>query len=148
MTLIRLFPPVSLFIVNIDKQGHKLVSWILQINIKRVATRTMLDLSFEILDCWQHWFLIHIINVSCIHLLNAFEGFSLSKWKRDEKVPIGVRLPVWAKQLLLEHLDIAQFMNTIPCKRDTGIFFHQNGTLSSRYQSQSKFYSFKSDNIW
>ncbi|XP_078340722.1 uncharacterized protein LOC144627472 [Crassostrea virginica] len=27
-------------------------------------------------------------------------------------------------------------MDSIPCKRDTGIFFHQNETLSSRYQSQ------------
>lgn len=81
------------------------------------------------------------------YVLNAFKGFSLSKWKRDEKVPIGVQLPDWAKQLLLEHLDISQFMDSIPCKRDTGIFFHQNETLSSRYQSQSKLNSFKSGNM-
>jgi hypothetical protein len=79
-------------------------------------------------------------------------GFSLSKWKRDEKVPVGVRFPDWAKYLLMEYLDIAQYMNPVACQRGVGIFYDpnlnqnstnstdevQNETLSSVYSSQSK----------
>ena len=75
----------------------------------------------------------------------------MSKWKRDEAVPTGV-FPNWAKNLLLEHLDISQYMNPIPCKRGSGMFFDQNvnnatnftdgslnSTMTSVYQSRSKF---------
>lgn len=83
-------------------------------------------------------------------------GFSLSKWKSDEKVPTLVQFPEWAKNLLLEYLDIAQYMNPIPCKRGVGMFFDQsligqnytnstegvlNSTLSSYYLSQSKWFT-------
>lgn len=89
-------------------------------------------------------------------------GFSLSKWKSDEKVPTLVQFPKWAKQLLLEHLDIAQYMDPIPCKRGVGMFFDKsligqnntnsteevlNSTLSSFYLSQSKLFTLNNENM-
>lgn len=65
---------------------------------------------------------------------------------------MGVQFPDWAKYLLLEYLDISQYMNPIACERGVGIFYdpslnqnstnstdgRQNDTLSSVYSSQSK----------
>ncbi|XP_062596534.1 uncharacterized protein LOC134257978, partial [Saccostrea cucullata] len=49
-------------------------------------------------------------------------GFSLSEWKQKEKVSNSTQIPAWAKYLLLEHLDIAQYMEPSPCKRGAGRF--------------------------
>lgn len=87
---------------------------------------------------------LNVTNVPCFEsdligcLCVWFEGFSLSKWKRDEKVPTGV-FPTWAKHLLLEHLDISQYMNLIPCKRGSGMFSDQNVKTATNFTSRSKF---------
>lgn len=109
---------------------------------------------------YSQWYIVFAL-ISLSFLLIVFFyyeiiGFSLSKWKSDEKVPTLVQFPEWAKHLLLEYLDIAQYMNPIPCKRGVGMFFDQsligqnytnstegvlNSTLSSYYLSQSKLFT-------
>lgn len=49
-------------------------------------------------------------------------GFSLSAFKNNQGIPAADPLPAWAQALLLEELDIAQYMDTAQCRRGAGLY--------------------------
>lgn len=49
-------------------------------------------------------------------------GFSLSAWKDKQGIAAADPLPAWAQVLLLEELDIAQYMDSAQCVRGTGLY--------------------------
>lgn len=51
-----------------------------------------------------------------------YPGFSLSAWKEKQGIALADPLPPWAQVLLLEELDIAQYMESAQCVRGSGLF--------------------------
>ena len=49
-------------------------------------------------------------------------GFSLSAWKEKQGIALADPLPPWAQVLLLEELDIAQYMESAQCVRGSGLY--------------------------
>ena len=51
-----------------------------------------------------------------------YPGFSLSAWKEKQGIALADPLPPWAQVLLLEELDIAQYMESAQCVRGSGLY--------------------------